>query len=132
MTTNQYIAGFFVMIIAILVIDLLWLGVVAKNFYRAQLRGLMLDKPLWPAALLFYALFTIGSLYFVVSPAVTAHDAVQALWRGGLFGFFGYQLYDLTNLATLKNWPVTMVVVDIAWGTFLTGMTAFIAASILS
>lgn len=101
-----------------LLIDLVWLGVVAKSFYRRQLGHLMGDIN-WPAALTFYAVFLVGLVLFAVYGAVSTEDwQAAALW-GGLFGFFTYATYDLTNLATLRNWPLAIVVVDIAWGTVL-------------
>lgn len=132
MNTSQYVMGLIVMLLLILVIDLTWLGVVAKKVYAQQLQGLMRPKPLVGAAALFYTLFALGTLYFVVSPAVVANQPVQALLRGGLFGFFGYQLYDLTNYATLKNWPRQLVVIDIAWGTFLVGITSYLTTLVLA
>lgn len=105
--------------------DLLWLGFIAKGFYRAQVGHLMGDV-MWIPALLFYALFLVGLTFFATYPAATKGTIATALLLGGLFGFFSYATYDLTNLATLKSWPLALSIVDMLWGTFL---GAFVASS---
>lgn len=104
---------------AFLLIDLVWLGVVAKNFYSKQLGSLLADKTNWVAAIVFYLLFILGTLIFVVVPALQADSLSRALIYGALFGFVTYATYDLTNLATLEGWPPLMTVVDMLWGTVL-------------
>ena len=104
---------------AFLLIDLIWLGVVAKNFYGKQLGHLLAAKTNWGAAILFYLLFIVGVLVFVVVPALEAGSLNRALLYGALFGFFTYATYDLTNLATLEGWPPLVTVVDLIWGTVL-------------
>ena len=111
-------------------IDLVWLGVVAKGFYRRTLGGLLADKVNWTAAMLFYLLYIVGILIFAVVPALNRHAAGQAILMGVLFGFFCYATYDLSNLATLKGWPLTVVVVDILWGMIVTGTVAFFSYQI--
>lgn len=105
-------------------IDLLWLGVVAKNFYQNNLAHLLSPLVNWPAAFLFYFIYIAGILLFAVRPALVDQSLLKALLWGALFGFFTYATYDLTNLATLKDWPVKVVVVDIAWGTTLCALVA--------
>lgn len=105
-------------------VDMLWLGVIAKSFYRAQMQGLIADQFVWWAAILFYALFILGIIYFAVLPALAQHSWMKALMLGALFGFFTYMTYDLTNLATLKNWPVLLTFVDTLWGTVLSATVA--------
>lgn len=105
-----------------LLIDLLWLGVIAKSFYHDRL-GALLEFSVIPAVI-FYLLFLIGLTFFATYPAVSAGDWQQALIYGALFGFFTYATYDLTNLATLRDWPVSVAVVDILWGTALGGSVA--------
>ena len=105
-------------------IDLVWLGLIARDFYRTQLGSLMADQIVWPVAILFYLLFIAGLIIFAVSPALEARDWTKALIMGAAFGFFAYATYDLTNLATLRDWPATLTVVDIAWGTVLGGTVA--------
>ena len=107
-----------------LVLDLLWLGVVAKGFYQSRLGGLLLEQPNLTFAVLFYLTYVIGIMIFAVEPALRAGSWQTALVYGALFGFFAYATYDMTNLATLKSWPLDMSIVDIAWGTALTGTSA--------
>lgn len=99
--------------------DMLWLGVLAKNFYRTHLSELMTTSVVWPAAILFYLLFIGGLVIFVISPAIEKGSLTHAIALGALFGLISYATYDLTNLATIKNWPVIVTIVDLAWGTFL-------------
>jgi uncharacterized membrane protein len=103
-----------------IVADFIWLGFVARDFYRNQLGELMLDRPLWGVAIAFYLLYLIGVVVFGVSAGLRDGALTSAILYGALFGLFAYATYDLTNLATLKNWPATMTLVDIAWGTFVT------------
>ncbi len=112
-------------------IDIFWLGLVAPKFYSSQLGGLMTDQVNWPAALLFYFLYIIALLILIINPAVSAESVKMALFNGALFGLVAYATYDLTNLATLKNWPLLMTVVDLIWGTFITATTAAISSKII-
>lgn len=102
------------------IIDALWLTLVANKFYKAQIGSLLLEKPNLIAAVLFYLIYLIGLLVFVINPAIAAEDWRQALSLGALFGFVAYATYDLTNLATLKGFPVKLVIVDLIWGTVVT------------
>jgi uncharacterized membrane protein len=104
-----------------MVIDLIWLGLVAKDLYRRQLGSLLSSNVNWSAAIIFYLLYIIGIFIFCIGPAVEKQSLQQAIILGGLFGFFCYATYDLTNLATLKGWPSSIVWIDIIWGTILTG-----------
>jgi uncharacterized membrane protein len=104
-----------------LAIDAVWLGLVAPKFYKAQIGHLMAETPNFIAALVFYLLFIVGLVYFVLLPAVEAESLSKAIIAGVLFGFMTYATYDLTNLATLKDWPITVTVVDLVWGSFLSG-----------
>src|SRR5579885_1936219 len=99
--------------------DMVWLGVVAKNFYTKQIGFLMTPKVNWAAAILFYLLFLVGLVVFVIAPAVEKDSWLHALMLGALFGLISYATYDLTNLATLKDWPLALTVVDLIWGTVL-------------
>ncbi|CAN5120095.1 DUF2177 family protein [soil metagenome] len=121
MTPLQIIITYFLTLVVFLALDLLWLGVVAKKFYRDALSKLLSDKPNWTAAIIFYFLFIVGVFVFAIVPAIEQYDVWGAIKLGALFGFFTYATYDLTNLALLKDWPMKIVIVDIIWGTFLTG-----------
>ncbi len=100
-----------------LLIDLLWLGVIASSFYRDKMGHLMEIN--WPAAIIFYLVFLVGLTLFAMFPALENGGWKYALLWGALFGFFTYATYDLTNLATLKDWSLTLAVVDMVWGTVL-------------
>lgn len=117
-----YLTAFFIFFL----IDLLWLGVLAKNLYREQIGFLMADEVRWGAALSFYALYIIGLVLFAILPAIREENWTLALLYGGLFGLICYATYDLTNLATLKNWPVKLTFYDLLWGSFISGTTALI------
>jgi uncharacterized membrane protein len=100
-------------------IDMMWLGLVANGFYRDQIGFLMTPDVNWPAALVFYLSFVVGLVFFVVEPALEKGSWVHALLAGALFGLIAYATYDLTNLATLKEWPVLLTIVDLCWGAAL-------------
>ncbi|MGM0503263.1 MAG: DUF2177 family protein [Bacteroidota bacterium] len=117
-----------------LAIDMVWLGLVAKNFYKKQIGFLMKSDVNWTAAIIFYLLFITGLVLFVIMPAMKKSSWMHALLFGALFGLITYATYDLTNLATLKNWPIMVTVVDLLWGTVLAAsvsiVTYFIASKI--
>ncbi len=116
------------------VIDMLWLGVVAKSFYRNQIGTLMKSDINWIAVIIFYLIFIACLVVFVISPAVEKNSLMHALLFGALFGFVCYATYDLTNLAVAKDWPVFVTVVDMAWGALLSALvstaTYFIATKL--
>jgi uncharacterized membrane protein len=99
--------------------DMVWLALIARNFYKNQIGFLMKPEVNWTAAIIFYLLFLVGLVVFVIEPAVEKKEWMMALGRGALFGLITYATYDLTNLATLKDWPFTVVWVDMIWGTVL-------------
>lgn len=113
------------------VLDWIWLGTVAKTFYRSQIGKLLLDKPSMTAAVLFYAIYVVGVVTFVITPALEKGSLSYAIGRGALFGFVAYATYDLTNLATLKGFTTKVVVVDLVWGAFLTAVVAGVTFAIL-
>jgi uncharacterized membrane protein len=98
---------------------MIWLGVVAKGFYRKHLGGMLSSRVNWPAAILFYLLFIFGLVVFVIRPAAIQNSPLDALVLGALLGLICYATYDLTNLATLKDWPLVVTVVDLLWGSVL-------------
>ncbi|MDF2379352.1 MAG: DUF2177 family protein [Candidatus Gracilibacteria bacterium] len=105
-------------------IDILWIAYLAKDLYRNNIGYYMADKPNWTAALFFYLLFIIGILYFGVKPGIEQNNWQIAALNGGLFGFFTYATYDLTNLAVAKDWPLNVTLIDMAWGTLLCTLVA--------
>ena len=114
-----YLKLYAVTLIGFLAIDMVWLTGVARGFYRKQLGFLLSDQPNWWAAISFYMLFVVGLLVFAVVPALEAGSLRRALLLGGFFGLVTYATYDLTNLATVKNWPWMVTLADMAWGTVL-------------
>lgn len=127
----DFITRFIVAGLMFALIDGIWLSFVANKFYRSQLGSLLLEKPNLPAAVLFYVVFLIGLVVFVISPAISSNDWKVALGLGALFGFVTYATYDLTNLATLKSYPITLTIVDMAWGTVLTASVSVASFFIL-
>ncbi len=123
MTTLQYLYLYLLTVPVFFAIDMVWLGVVAKGFYQDKL-AVFLGPVNWSAAILFYLLYIVGILVFAVLPAVTAQSFMRAILLGAFFGFVAYATYDLTNLATLKNWPLSVTLVDMLWGAVLTGSVA--------
>jgi len=112
----MFIKLYFIALPVFFAIDMVWLGLVAKNFYSQQIGYLMKANVNWAAALLFYLLFIGGAVFFVVMPALRENSLWMAIWTGALFGLMTYATYDLTNLATIKDWPLLVTVVDLIWG----------------
>lgn len=100
-------------------IDLLWLGVIAKDIYQKYIGHLMRPAPNWPVAIVFYLLFIVGLIIFAINPALKNNSLNYAIFYGALFGFFTYMTFDMTNWAVLKDWPATIVFIDIVWGVVL-------------
>ena len=107
-----------------LAIDAVWLGVVAQNFYFSRLSHLLADEVNYAAAGGFYLAYAAGVVYFAVAPALAQGSWRRAALNGALLGLIAYGTYDMTNIATLRDWPVIVSVVDMAWGTVLTGTSA--------
>ena len=108
-------------------IDLLWLGIIAKKFYRSNLGHILSDEVNWKAAIIFYLVYICGILIFAVRPAIASSSWRQAVLFGGLYGFFTYATYDLTNMALINNWPLSIVIVDIIWGVCLCALVAYLS-----
>jgi uncharacterized membrane protein len=115
----KYFKLYLVLLAAFFAIDMLWLGLVARSFYQQYLGFLMAPSPNWFVAILFYLLFIVGILVFVLVPGLESGSLKATLLRAALFGLITYATYDLTNLATLKDWPVLLSIVDMFWGTAL-------------
>ncbi|MBG0858617.1 MAG: DUF2177 family protein [Bacteroidales bacterium] len=122
----EYLKIYGVAFIAFVTIDLVWLVFIANNLYKKYLGYLMRPSPNWIAAIIFYLLFLAGLVYFVIRPAVEKGDWKSALFAGMFFGLVTYATYDLTNLATVKGWPVLITAIDLVWGTVLGGMVSVI------
>ena len=111
-------------------LDMLWLGVLASDLYQDQIGGLMKSDPNWWAAVLFYLIFIAGMVLFVIAPAREKRSWRHALFAGATFGFVTYATFDLTALALLKDWPLFITVVDLAWGTVLSASVSTITFAI--
>jgi uncharacterized membrane protein len=125
---GDYLTAYAVAAIVFFGIDFIWLKWVANTFYRQQIGHLMADTVNLPIAAGFYLIFLIGLVIFGIAPYVAQGDWGQAALYGGLYGFFAYTTYDMTNLATLRNFPAKVAIVDTSWGTAISALTA--AASV--
>lgn len=130
MTFTRWLAVYLIALVVFLAIDMVWLGLVAPGFYDHHL-GHLLGPVNWPAAIAFYLMFILGIVIFAVAPGLRHRSAAVALRWGALFGFFTYATYDLTNYATLRDWPLVVVVADILWGVVLCGLVAFCTCALV-
>jgi uncharacterized membrane protein len=117
-----YILAFLVFIL----IDSIWLGLIAKKLYKKQIGFLMKENFDMKVALIFYLVFIVGLVFFVLNNAIINQSWQYALFAGMFYGFITYATYDITNLATIKDWPVMLTVIDIIWGSLLCGTTSII------
>ena len=124
MPISKLIISYILTFAVFFIIDMAWLGFVAKDIYKKYLGNLLSDNVNWVAAIVFYLLFVIGIFIFAIMPSVDKNSLQSAIVLGALFGFFTYATYDLTNLATLKDWSLTIVFIDIMWGAVLTGIVS--------
>ena len=121
----KYVAAYLAALLALAILDGLWLGVIAREFYKGRIGPLLLDPPNWTAAALFYLVHAAGIVVFPVAMAAGVGSGSGGWWGGSgttallygaLFGLFVYSAYDFTNLATLRGWPASLTVIDLAWG----------------
>jgi len=123
----KYGVAYLTSLVTFFSIDMVWLGTMAKRFYRPTLGDILLPGVNMAPAIVFYILFPIGLVFFAVAPALRAGSISTALIYGAMFGFFTYATYDLTNQATVRNWTTQLTVVDAAWGSVLAAATAAIS-----
>ena len=128
----MFIKNFLIALPVFFAIDIVWLVFVARKFYAREVGFLMRPDVNWYAAGIFYLLFIAGLVVFVISPAVEKHSLTHALFYGALFGLITYATYDLTNLATMKDWPLLVTVVDLVWGLVLSASVSAITYLIAS
>ncbi len=121
---SKLITGYLLTTVVFFAIDILWLGVIAKGLYNKMLGHLMATNVNWTAAIIFYLIFIVGIFVFSIVPGIQKESFQYALIYGVLFGFFTYATFDLTSLATLRDWPIKIVFIDIVWGMVLTGSVA--------
>lgn len=128
----MFIKSYLITLSVFLILDFIWLGLVAKNFYQQHISGLMKANINWPAAIIFYLIFAAGLVIFVINPSLDSGSWLKAISLGTLFGFIAYATYDLTNLATLKEWPLLITIIDLIWGAFVAGMTSVLTYFIVN
>jgi uncharacterized membrane protein len=124
---KYFLKLFLITMLSFFLIDMIWLGLIAQSFYKRHLGFIMAESPNWSAAIIFYIIFIIGILVFVVLPGLKKGSLKSTLVHAVFFGVLTYSTYDLTNLATLENWPVVLTIVDIIWGGVLTTLVCFIS-----
>jgi len=127
MPVKSVVLLYLITFICFFLIDMVWLGLIAKSFYRKHLGEMLSPKVNWAAAILFYLLFIFGLVVFVVRPGVIQNAPLNALLMGALLGLICYATYDLTNLATIKDWPLVVTVIDLIWGTVLGASVSLIS-----
>ena len=120
----QYITAYLATAQVFLAVDYVWLSQLATRFYFDRIGHLLMDKPNMGAAGAFYIIYVVGIVIFAVAPALKSESLAIAIIYGAMFGFFTYATYDVTNYATLRDWPVIVTVVDVAWGTVLSAFSA--------
>ena len=123
-----YVIAYIAAIVMLGALDFIWLGFIAKDLYRDTIGHLLAPDVNWLGALGFYFLYPVGVVIFAVMPQVTAGEWPRAIAMGGLFGLFCYATYDLSNLATLKGYPIKIALIDMAWGVFITAVSAGVSA----
>ena len=120
----KFLIAYFVTALVFLIIDYIWLGFVMKDYFQSQLKHLMADEVNFSIAALFYLFYAAGVVYLCINPALLEGNWTKALLNGAVLGFLAYGAYDVTNAATLKDWPITLSIIDVAWGTALTALSA--------
>ena len=121
-----YIKLYLATLVAFFAVDMLWLGLIARTFYKKHLGYLMAPSVNWTAAIIFYLMFIVGVLVFVVLPGLEKQSLKITLIRAVLFGLITYATYDLTNLATIRDWPLILTLVDLLWGMVLSSLVSMV------
>jgi uncharacterized membrane protein len=110
-----------------LILDSVWLGLISPRLYQEQIGHLLAPEVNWMAAAIFYILFIAGLVYFAVKPAIEQDSWKAAVKNGAFFGLVCYATYDLTNQATMRDWPLMITAIDLMWGTFICGVSALVS-----
>jgi uncharacterized membrane protein len=124
---RKALIAFAVLAVTFLVIDAIWLGVIAVDFYKATIGHLLAPEPDFVAAAFFYVIYLGGVVHFVVLPAAAEGGIMKAARQGALFGLVAYATYDLTNMATMRDWPLSVTLADLAWGAFITAVSSTVS-----
>lgn len=129
--SSKHLVAWAATFVVMLAIDALWLGVIAKGIYRQGMGHLMAPQPRLGFAAAFYLLYPVGLVIFAVLPGLAESSVARAATLGALFGLFAYATYDLSNLSVLRDWPVGLSFLDIAWGTFVSGVSAAVGMAVV-
>lgn len=128
----QFAVSYVSILVSLIVLDLVWLGLVMKDFYFGRLGHLLSPTVHWLPAVVFYLIFSFGVFYFAVNPGLAEKNFLKVIISAALLGFIAYATYDLTNMATMRDWPLSVTLVDILWGTLLSAATASIGFGVAS
>jgi len=128
--SKMLVIAFAVTAVVFLILDAIWLGVISRNLYQREIGDLLVPKPNFGAAAVFYVIYIAGLVYFCVVPGVAGQSALRGLVNGAVFGIVAYATYDLTNLATLKGWSTTLVFIDVAWGAVASAIASAVAVAV--
>jgi uncharacterized membrane protein len=121
---TKYLSAYGIALVLFLILDALWLGVIARNFYASRMGDLLLDQPRWGVAAVFYAVYIAGLVYFGIAAGMAAGAWQVAALNGALFGFFAYLTYNFTNLSVLRGYDSVVAMVDTGWGTLMGALVA--------
>ena len=122
----KLITSYFIALLSFFALDMVWLGLISKNYYKQKLGFILSDNPNWAAAVVFYLVYIGGILFFAVNPSLKEARWQTAVLNGALLGALCYATYDLTNMATIAKWPIEIVIIDIIWGMVLTGIVSVV------
>lgn len=123
---GKFLLSGLVAFIVFLIIDFVWLIFISRKLYDRELKDIKKEKIIWPAAIIFYIIYIVGVVFFVVVPALDKGSFWYAFYGGALFGLVAYSTYDLTNLATMKGFPLKITIIDLIWGTFVTSSVSIL------
>ena len=118
----QFGRYYLIAVVVFVILDAIWLGIISRNLYSKYLGYIMTETPNWIAAIIFYLHFIVGIVIFVVFPGIEEKNLWISFGKAALFGLVTYATYDLTNLATIKSWPIQITIIDLIWGTFLSSI----------
>lgn len=124
MSLPKYFVLYTLTVVIFLILDFIWLGLITRNFYQQEIGHLITEKFKIIPALIFYFSYSLCLIIFVINPGLENKSFIKTIILGFIFGFITYATYDLTNYATLKDWTLKVVVVDILWGIFISGATS--------
>jgi uncharacterized membrane protein len=127
---TKYIFAYVATLVSFVLIDLVWLMWVARSTYVAEMGTLLRKEPQLPAAIAFYLLYAAGLVFFAVVPGLKSGSVLQALFLGAALGLVAYGTYDLTNLSVVEGFNLRIALIDLLWGTFLSGIAAALVVAV--